>query len=487
MIEYEESPLYRIMHPRSVAFWGASSNPMGMGSVQMSSLLALGFEGPVYPVHPKEREIQGLKAYASIADVPGPVDLAVLVIPTRIVPDILEQCGKAGVKGAIVTTAGFGEKGEEGKAAQQRMVEISEKYDLKLLGPNCLGAVNTAENLNTTFLQYVAPPGFIGMASQSGSFVTQMFSYLNGFGLGFSQAISVGNEAAIDLTDCIEYLGQCPETKVIALYVETIRRGAEFIKVAKEVSRIKPIVAYYVGGSEAGRNAALSHTGALAGPDELYDGIFNQCGIIRSESIAELFDICWLLGAQPLPKGDKIALLTHSGGPGASAADAADRRGLTLAQFSEKTKERLLELVPHTASIANPVDLTFDRKPQDYVETLPGILLEDHGVDSLFIYLMSPPPRIVKNFMAMFDDPEQAKAMAKQFLKSQCKSLAALPSKYGKPVVGGTFSPMSDPFMQQLQERGVVVLPSPERAVTALSAQARYAKFKEEMGEESGE
>ena len=486
MIDYEKSPLYRIMHPRSVAFWGASSNPMGMGSVQMSSLLALGFKGPVYPVHPKEKEIQGLKAYASIADVPETVDLAVLVIPTKIVPDILEQCGKAGVKGAIITTAGFGEKGEEGKAAQQRMVEISKEYDLKLLGPNCLGAVNTAENLNTTFLQYVAPPGFIGMASQSGSFVTQMFTYLKGFGLGFSQAISVGNEATIDLTDCIEYLAQCPNTKVIALYVETIRRGAEFVKVAKEVSKIKPIVAHYVGGSEAGRNAALSHTGALAGPDELYDGVFNQCGIIRAESMSELFDICWVLGSQPLPKGDKPALLTHSGGPGASAADAADRCGLTLAQFSAKTRERLLELVPHTASVENPVDLTFDRRPQDYVQAFPSILLEDDSVDSLFIYLMSPPPRILKNFMAMFDDPEQAKAMAEQFMKSQCESLAALPGKYGKPVVGGTFSPMSDPFMQQLRDEGVVVLPSPERAVTALSAQAKYAKFRRKIAAEGG-
>ena len=267
MVNFQDNPLYRIMHPRSIAFWGASNNPLGMGSVQLSVLLEMGFEGPVYPIHPKEKRVMGLTAYQRIADVPDTVDLAIFVLPTQVVPDILEECGRAGIKRAIIVTAGFGEMGEEGKAMQQRLIEIARTYGICFTGPNCIGVVNTGEKLNTTFFRYTAKPGFIGMASQSGSFVTQMFEHLLKFGIGFSQAFSVGNEAMTDITDCIEYLGSCPDTKVIGLYIEAIRRGREFFRVAREVSKVKPIVAYYIGGSEAGRKAALSHTGALAGPD----------------------------------------------------------------------------------------------------------------------------------------------------------------------------------------------------------------------------
>ncbi len=245
---FEQSPLYRIMHPASVAFWGASGNPMGMGSVQLSQMLALGFEGPVYPMHPREQEILGLKAYHHLKDVPGPVDLAILVLPTKVVPEILEECGKSGVTRAIIVSAGFGEKGSDGKELQNRIVEIARKYGIHFIGPNCIGVVNPYAKLNTTFFPYEATPGFIGMASQSGSFITQVFVHLEKFGLGFSQGFSVGNEAMTDITDCLEYLGQCPHTKVIALYIEGVRRGRDFFRVAREVSKRKPIVAYYIGG-----------------------------------------------------------------------------------------------------------------------------------------------------------------------------------------------------------------------------------------------
>ena len=231
---FEQSPLFRIMHPASVAFWGASSNPMGMGSVQMSQMLALGFEGPVYPMHPREQEIQGLKAYPRLKDVPGPVDLAVLVLPTKVVPEILEECGKSGVTRAIIVSAGFGEKGSDGLELQSRIVDIARKYGIHFIGPNCIGVVNPYAKLNTTFFPYEASPGFIGMASQSGSFITQVFVHLEKFGLGFSQGFSVGNEAMTDITDCLEYLGQCPHTKVIALYIEGVRRGRDFFRVARK-------------------------------------------------------------------------------------------------------------------------------------------------------------------------------------------------------------------------------------------------------------
>lgn len=476
---FEQSPLYRIMHPASVAFWGASSNPMGMGSVQLSQLLALGFEGPVYPMHPREQEIQGLKAYAQLKDVPGPVDLAVLVLPTKVVPEVMEECGKSGVTRAIIVSAGFGEKGSDGLQLQSRIVDIAREYGIHFIGPNCIGVVNPYAKLNTTFFPYEASPGFIGMASQSGSFITQVFIHLEKFGLGFSQGFSVGNEAMTDITDCLEYLGQCPHTKVIALYIEGVRRGRDFFRVAREVSKRKPIVAYYIGGSESGKRAALSHTGALAGPDPLYDGIFRQCGIIRAQSVEELFDMCFVLGSQPLPRGNGLAVLTHSGGPGAAAADTAERNGLKLASFSTATSDGLSALVPHTASIGNPVDLTFNRTPSDYTEAMPKILLQDPNVDNLFIYLLIPIQRVAKALQAMGAKPGKATAMAEDFIDDQCAVVAELSASYGKPVVGASFCTRDEPFVRELQDSGVPVLPSPERAIKALAALVKYARIRE--------
>lgn len=479
MNQFENSPLFRIMHPRSVAFWGASSNPIGMGSVQLSQLLALGFEGSVYPVHPHEKTILGLKAYASVDEIPEPVDLAVFVLPTRVVPEILEQCGRAGVKRAIIVSAGFGEVGPEGKELQNLIVEIARKHDIRFIGPNCIGVVNPHLRLNTTFYPYTAEPGFVGMASQSGSFITQMFTLLEKMGLGYSQGISVGNEAVLDIVDCLEYLGECPDTKVIALYIEAIRRGRDFLRVAKEVSKKKPIVAYYVGGSKGGSRAGLSHTGALAGPDPLYDGIFSQTGVIRAYSMEELFDYCSVLGTQPLPRSNRLAILTHSGGPGAAASDSADRNGLDLVGFSPSTIERLKPLVPHTASVRNPVDLTFSRNYGDYMATLPRILLEDDNVDGLFIYCLMPDHRVITSALGARMAPEQALEAARIYIKTQCEAAVGLSAEYGKPVVGGSFCTRSDQFVRELQDRGFPLLPSPERAVKALSALVKYAAWRE--------
>ena len=253
----EKSPLYKIVNPNSIAVFGASNSATTMGTTLLDAIKTLGFEGALYPIHPKELEVQGLKAYANIQDVPEIPDLALLVLPTRLVCETVDACGKKGIKHAIVVSGGFKEVGGDGIQLQKELENVARKHQIRLLGPNCIGVTNPHHKLNTTFMPFAGKPGFVGMASQSGSFVTQMFDYINRLGIGFSAAFSVGNEADMDIVDCLEYLGACPHTKVIVLYVEGIKRGRAFIETARSIAPHKPIVAIYVSGSEAGGRAEL--------------------------------------------------------------------------------------------------------------------------------------------------------------------------------------------------------------------------------------
>jgi acetyl-CoA synthetase (ADP-forming) len=474
----ENSPLYRIATPRSIALFGASNNILSMGTPILISLKAMGFDGAVYPVHPEERHVQGLTAYRSVLDLPEAPDLAILILPARIVPAILDECGKKGIKHAIVVSGGFKELGEEGAALEKQLREIAAAHNIRFLGPNCIGVTNPSHRLNTTLLQYLGNPGFIGMASQSGSFVTQMFHYLANFGLGFSTAFSVGNEANLDIVDCMEYLGVCPRTRVIALYIEGIKRGRAFIEIAKAIVKHKPIVALYVGGSDTGRRAGLSHTGALAGPDPLYDAMFRQAGIIRARSITELFDFCWVLGALPLPRGKKVVIQTHSGGPGTEAADFCGRAGLELPALSAGTINKILPFMPKTSSVQNPVDFTFTKNLLDYFASIPSLLLEENNIDMLLIYLLMP-METVKSALEHLGIPEdQADEKTSELLDEQSQSIAKALKTHNKPLVGYTYRSTQEAFIRSLMERGVPVFPSTERAVRALEALVRYSEIR---------
>lgn len=481
MESIEDNALYRLANPGSIAFFGASNRYSAMGTVQLDCLRSLGFEGPIYPVHPKEEEIQGLKAYKSVLDLPDVPDLAVMVLPTETVPRVLEECGRKGVKHAVVVSGGFKETGEQGEELQNSLIDIANTYGIRFLGPNCIGIVNPHHKLNTTFFEYRAPPGFIGMASQSGSFITQMFDYLSQFGLGFSTGISVGNEANIDIVDCMEYLAACPHTKVIGLYIEAVRRGRDFLQAARSIVADKPIVAFYVGGSEAGRRASLSHTAALAGPDELYEGAFRQAGIIRAHSIQELFDFCWVLGLCPFPEGPQVAIQTHSGGPGAAAADACSRRGLQPPPLSSETLKRLEPLVPQTGSLSNPVDLTFARDPLSYFSDIPRALLKDGEIHSLLTYFLVPRRVVHRTMESMGIPAEQTPNQAEELIQQQCKAIAGLLEEFRKPIIGFSFRTREDTFIRGLQDRGIPVFPGAERAAKALSALVHYAGIRRRL------
>ena len=319
------------------------------------------------------------------------------------------------------------------------------------------------------------------MASQSGSFITQMFAYLERFGLGFSTGFSVGNEANIDIVDCMEYLAACPNTKVIGLYIESIRRGRDFIDAARSIVPHKPIVAYYVGGSEGGRRAGLSHTGALAGPDRIYDGVFRQSGVVRAGSIEELFDYCWALGTCPPPRGNRVLIQTHSGGPGAVAADACDRAGLKLLPLSEATRERLAPYVPHTASINNPIDLTFSKRAMDYMDVLPKVVLEDENSDAVLMYLMMPKRSVLRAMDAMGITGETAEKEADSYIDHQGRKMAKVMLAAEKPFIGFSFYTGENRFIKGLYDAGAPVFPSPTRAARALGALVRYARLREKL------
>ena len=478
----QESPLYSIVNPRSIAFFGASNNFLRMGSMMLSSVQALGYEGEIYPIHREEKEVRGLKAYSSVMDLPEVPDLAIIVLPTDIVCPTMEDCGKKGIRHAIVVSGGFREAGPEGIAIQQELETIANRYGIRFLGPNCLGVANMHQKLNPTTITAEGPPGFVGLASQSGSFVTQMFDYLHRHGMGFSSALSVGNEANIDIVDCLEYLGACPNTKVITLYIEGITRGRKFVEVAKAITPHKPVVALYVGGSETGRQAGLSHTGSMSGPNEIYDGVFRQCGIIRATTITELFDYALALGTLPRPGGNRVIILTHSGGPGATAADSCGRAGLALPQLSPETLDKLKPMIPRTASTANPVDLTYNRDFAESFFDIPDVLLSEKDADMLLAYILSPgsfADRILKEMGV----PEESIPLEREkLLKEHSRAFVSLTKRHpGKPIVGFTYRSLQETMVRDLIDRGVPVYQDPERAARSMAAVLQYYHKRDRM------
>lgn len=481
----EENPLYYFANARSIAFLGASNRGETMGSIILNSLMGSRYRGVIYPVHPREESISGLKAYSSIDAIPVLPDLAVLVLPTKVVPEVLEECGRSGIRQVVIVSGGFKEVGAEGVALEEELKRISRQYGIRVIGPNCLGIVNTRHRINTTPLLLRGDPGSVGLVSQSGSFVAQMFEYLSHLGLAFSTAFSVGNEMDVDLVDCMEYLEACPDTKVIALYIEGIKRGREFLEAARRISCSKPIVAFYVGGSETGRKAAFSHTGALSGPDELYSGMFRQSGVLRAYSVTELFDYSWALARLPEPGGRGVVIQTHSGGPGASAADVCGRLGMELPSLTDSTKKGLAEHLPHTASMGNPVDLTFTQDPRSFFFEIPRVILEDENLDFLLIYLFIPEDAIRQRLIVAGFSGEEVEKTITDIVQSGSDAFVKVLEKSKKPVVGFTYLNIRETFIKRIIQTGVPVFQDPARAVAAIRAVVDYYEFKNRILEEA--
>ena len=471
-------PLYTIMNPSSIAFVGASNNFTKMGTMQCLSLIYNGFPGDVLPVHPKEEIVLGKKAYPLISDLPYAPDLAVLVVPTGLVPDMLEDFGKLGTRYAVIISGGFRETGEGGRYLESRISDIAQRYGMRFIGPNCVGIINTQLPLNITVASVQDYNGKLGIASQSGTYVTQTLPYLHKHGITISKAISIGNGTNIDIVECLKYLGDDEQTTAIALYIEGINRAGDFLKVAREISARKPIVAQYVGGTEAGARAGLSHTGAMAGPDYVYDGLFEQAGIIRVDTIEDVYKIGWTLASQPPLKGPRVGILTNSGGPGTGIATTCNRHGLEIPEFSDEVQKKVKQLIPGHASAMNPVDLTFHLDMSVMADKIPRILFDAEEINGVIIHGIMDTGWMNMMFSAvktMIDIPRE------KFLKLRevdLDNLINMPLEYKKPLVISSFFGEEDHAVRFFNENGIPTFDSPEKAGRAMAALYEYFLIK---------
>lgn len=448
-------PLFR---PRTVAVIGASRHRGSIAGELFHNLVTRGFPGPVYPVNPATRAVQSVHAYASLDEVPDEIDLAVIVVPQRAVLDAVNACARKGVRGLVVITAGFAELGSEGKRQQDELVYTVRSHGMRMLGPNCLGILNTelAVQLNATFAPTWPPEGPVAIASQSGAVGLALLDYARDLGVGIRMFASTGNKADVSGNDLLEYWETDASTRVILLYLESLGNPVRFMQIARRVSRTKPIVVVKSGRTAAGARAASSHTGALAGMDVAVDALLGQAGVIRTETMEELFDLTALLANQPVPSGGRVAILTNGGGPGIMASDACESHGLELPELSARTTESLRATLPAAASVGNPVDMLASASAADYERAL-RLLLADERLDSVLVMFVPP---IVTEAM------DVAAAIRRAIGGSTKPVLCCLVGTHGIPLA-----------LNALREAKVPAYPFPEGAVLALSRAVRYGRW----------
>ncbi len=454
-----------LFDPNSIAVIGASSTKGKLGNDVVRNLIESGYEGRIYPVNPRGGEILGLKTYRSVSEVAGNVDVAVLVIPAQYVLPVVEECGKKGVKALVIITAGFKEIGHEGQEAEKQIIALAEEYGMVVQGPNCLGIVNTFSPYNASFAAGTPEKGNIAFASQSGALMTGILDWSLMEKIGFSKFVSLGNKAHLDETDFVEAFGNDPNSTFILLYIESVVNGRRFMEVCRKIAPHKPIFVVKSGVSSAGARAASSHTGSLAGSDTAYSVAFKQCGVIRADSMSELFDVANVFGDCHLPKGNRVAIITNAGGPGIIATVACEANGLEIARFTPSTIETLKKGLPPAASVYNPVDALGTAQPEDYELSIEATMT-DENVDAVLV-LLTP--------QAMTKETETARILVETSKKYPDKPLLAV-------FMGG--NSMIYPRIV-LNEGGVPVFDFPERAVNALSELYRYTVLRDSLNDET--
>ncbi len=439
-------------NPRGVAVVGASPTPGKLGYAVLQNVMQYGYEGQVYPINPKATDILGLRAYPSVMDVPGPIDLAMVFVPAQAVPGVIEECGQKGVRGAVVISAGFREVGREGRQLEKESLEVALRYGVRLIGPNVLGIIDTTIGLNASFAAGMPRKGQIAFMSQSGALCTSILDIALGQGIGFSRFYSIGNKADLNEIDFLNAWSVDSETKVIAAYLEGITNGSEFIKVARKVTRVKPVVSIKSGTTSAGSRAASSHTGTLAGSEKAYDAAYKQAGVVRAGSVQELFDYAQAFARQPLPESDAVAVVTNAGGPGIMASDAIERIGMHLASLTPDIQQKLRAALPAAASVVNPIDVLGDAPADRYALGIEAALC-DPNVGIVLVVLT---PQTATQI------PETARV------------LGEMSCRYKKPTFAAFMGDQAiRPALDVLTEYSVPNYQVPERAVAAIAAMWR--------------
>lgn len=446
-----------VVRPDVIAVIGCSRKPGTIGYQIVDNLLEHGYTGALHLVNPNVRAVHSIPTKASVLDIEGPVDLAVITVPKELVLGVAEQCGQKGVRAMVVITAGFKEIGPAGAERERALRDVARRYGMRLVGPNCLGVLNTDPDvsMNATFAPVMPPPGPVSFMSQSGAMGVTILDYAAEYGIGINQFISVGNKADISGNDLIQYWGQDPATRVILMYLENFGNPQKFARIAREVTRTKPIIAVKSGRTASGARAASSHTGALAGLDSAIDALLTQYGVIRVDTVMDLFDLAMAFSLLPLPQGDRVAIITNAGGPGIIIADACEAAGLTIAELSSETQRALRSYLPEEASVRNPVDMIASATADHYRRALIEVLNDDtvDGAIAAFV----PPLGVSQRDVAAAIVEARRTCPGKPIL-------AVLMGREGLPQ-----------GRAELKEVGVPAYIFPESAARALAAMVRYS------------
>lgn len=445
-----------LLCPKTVAVIGASRTPGKVGHDIVKNLKNGGFQGPIVPVNPSAEEVLGLKCYPDLQAYGESIDMSVIAVPTRGVKPAIESSIQAGAKAIVVITAGFKEVGHEGAELEKELAQYCEARGVRLLGPNCLGLINTHHCMNASFAKHMPKIGEISVISQSGALATAILDWAAGRGLGLAKMVSIGNKADVSEIDLLQALAEDEHTRVIVGYLESIGSGDDFIKVAEAAASVKPVVVLKAGTTSAGVKAASSHTGSLAGADIAYGAAFRRAGVIRADTFEELFDFATALAMQPLPKGDRVAIITNAGGPGIMAADAVEQSGMKVTTLTYSAASALKQKLPAAASVGNPIDVLGDADPDRYALAL-NTALDDDSVDAIIV-ILTP--------QAMTQPAETARAVA-ACVRGNKPVLAAFMG--GQDVMPGR---------EELVASNLPDYTSPERAVAALKAMVDYAAWR---------
>ncbi len=489
--------LYSFLNPHSIAVFGANNNLLTtMGSMQLRNIIAGGGVDEIYPVHPRLDKIQGFKAYKSVLELPVTPDLAFLILPTRAVPQVMEECGEKGIKNILITSGGFREIGKNGVQLSQEIDKIASKYKMRFIGPNCLGIYNAwyrfpekEDAYMNTFWPYAVPKkGNISIISQSGTVAAQTFWHAKEMGVNISQSLSVGNEKNIDMVDFLEYFKDDPHTGVIGLYIEEIKRGKEFIQIIKEITPNKPIVAIYTGGTKAANRSIKSHTGSLGGDQKIYEAVFKETGIISTNSIRDfLYYLRTLSFAQKynvFMNGNRIGIITDSGGSGSMMTKSSELLGLEVPEFSKQLKDKLSELIPFTASARNPIDVTFDVNFLNIFYKFPKMLMKSGEVDSILVWGVFDFDDVIETIeQSGMKIDENMKGMEAMLDRTILRPIRRLMKKYSIPVYFSGPFPYRFPWFQKFMSYDLPIFDFWDAPPKCLKVLYQYSEFRKEHSE----